>query len=100
MIIGPGSALEFAAFFTSNKAGKTGLTVTVYVNGPSGSLVGAASATEVDSTNLPGLYKYSLAGTLTGTQGRYYADFRTADATVDIQHLMDDGQVATWINLL
>ena len=97
MIVAPSTVLEFAAFFTSVQVGKTGLTVTAYVNGPSGNLVSAASAVEVDSVNQPGLYKYVLAGSLTATPGRYYCEFRTADATVDVRQLIDDGQVADWV---
>jgi hypothetical protein len=89
-----GSAIVFRAFFTKTKLGEAGLTVTVDVNGPSGaSIVTAAATTEVDAANLLGVYEYSLSGASTATAGRYTASFKTADATVDFQHVVDEAQV-------
>lgn len=93
----PTDTLEFGAFFTANLVGKTGLTVTVNVNGPSGNLITAAAATEVDPVHQPGLYSYSYTHTGSLASGLYYADFNTTDLTVDIQQLIDTVEVQAWV---
>lgn len=72
--------VKFIAFFTANKQGKTGLTVTVDIYNPDGTLaVTAGTAIEMGD----GLYSYSFGGTT--TTGDYLAVFKTADSTVDMQ---------------
>ncbi len=81
------NAIKFYAFFVASKAGKSGLSPTVYVARNGTAIVTAGSAVEVDATNLPGLYSYELAGASVTVEGEYIAVFRTADATVDAQHI-------------
>lgn len=81
------NAIKFYAFFVASKAGKSGLTPTVYVARNGTAIVTAGNAVEVDATNLPGLYSYELAGASVTVEGEYVAVFRTADATVDAQHI-------------
>ncbi len=81
------NAIKFYAFFTASKTGKSGLTPTVYLVRNGTAIVTAGSAAEVDATNLPGLYSYELAGASVTVEGEYIAVFRTADATVDAQHI-------------
>lgn len=79
-----GNAITFFAFYVASKLGKTGLTVTIDVYNPAGSLVvTAGSASEVGG----GLYKYVLASGSVTTEGEYVAVFKTADTTVDAQHI-------------
>lgn len=70
----------FYGFFVASKVGKTGLTPTVDVWGPGGAEVTAANATEIGD----GLYSYSHTDAV---DGDYTAVFKTADATVDAQHV-------------
>ena len=81
------NAIKFYAFFVASKAGKSGLTPTVYVLRNGTAIVTAGNATEVDATNAPGLYSYELASGSVTVEGEYIAVFRTADATVDAQHI-------------
>lgn len=79
-----GNAVKFAAFFTASRQGKTGLTVTVDIYNPAGTLIvtaGAASALG------GGIYTYVLASGSVTTEGEYYAVFKTTDTTVDAQHV-------------
>ena len=79
-----GKALNFAAFFTESKLGKTGLTVTVDVmrwDGSASTLVTAGSATEVGD----GFYAFTMPANLNTAAGLYLATFKTATATVDFQ---------------
>jgi hypothetical protein len=77
------NSVKFVAFFTANKTGTTGLTVTVDVYNPSGSqIVTAASATAIGG----GLYGYTLS-TNNSSEGEYAAIFKTTDSTVDSQHI-------------
>ena len=72
---------KFYAFFTASKTGKTGLTVTVDVRNSAGTLVvtdGSASAIG------GGLYGYTHTS---ATADDYTAVFKTADSTVDAQHV-------------
>lgn len=77
-------AIKFAAFFVASKVGKTGLTVTVDVWRPDGTqIITGGSATELGG----GLYTYTLASGSVTSEGEYFAVFKTADATVDQQHI-------------
>ncbi len=72
---------NFYAPFTANKIGKTGLTPTVDVRNSSGVLVVSdGSATELGG----GLYKYVYS---TSVVDDYLAMFKTADSSVDSQHV-------------
>jgi len=75
--------VKFVAFFTANKTGTTGLTVTVDIYNPSGSqIVTGGSATAIGG----GLYSYTLS-TNNSAEGEYAAIFKTTDTTVDSQHI-------------
>lgn len=77
-------AVKFLAFFTEDRVGKTGLTVTADVRGHNGAeIVTAAAATEIGD----GLYSYTLAGASTANVGTYIAIFKTATETVDMKHI-------------
>ena len=80
-----GNAVKFVAFFVATKVGKPGLAdVTVDVFNPAGAqVVTGAAATEIGG----GLYAYTLGSGSVTTEGEYAAVFKTADATVDQQHL-------------
>jgi hypothetical protein len=79
-----GKPLVFDAFFTSAKIGKVGLSVTVDVYNPAGAqVVTAATAAEIGD----GIYSYTMSGTLNVAAGNYRAVFKTADGTVDFQHV-------------
>lgn len=94
MIAKQGVALPFRAFFVATKAGKTGLTVTVDVYKPDATkVVNGGSATEIGG----GLYSYSLSSGSNDQDGDYVAIFKTADATVDQQHLPSLWVVASWV---
>lgn len=68
-------------FFTASKVGKTGLTVTADVRNPAGTLVvNNQAATEVGG----GFYRYTHT---TATEDDYLVTFKTADTTVDAQHV-------------
>jgi len=89
-----GVALPFRAFFVASKTGKTGLTVTVDVRKPDGTLaVTGASATERGG----GWYSYSLSGGSNDADGTWEATFKTTDTTVDQQHLPSLWIVASWV---
>lgn len=82
------NAITFWAHYIATKVGKTGLTVTVDVweltqTGTATEIVTAGSATEVGD----GLYRYVLAAGSVDAVGDYIAVFKTADATVDQQHI-------------
>lgn len=81
------NALPFRAFYTADGLGKTGLTVTVDVYRNDSKIVTAAAATEIGD----GIYRYTLASGSVTLEGEYIAIFKTADATVDGQHI-----VAVW----
>lgn len=79
-----GVALDFFAFFRASKVGKTGLTPTVDVRNRAGTLlVTGGASTEVGG----GLYRYTLAANLNTGEDMLTAIFKTADATVDEQHV-------------
>lgn len=79
-----GNAIKFLASFIASKVGKTGLTVTVDVYSPSGSLlVTAGSASAVGG----GVYQYTLSSGSVTVEGEYVAIFKTTDSTVDQQHV-------------
>jgi hypothetical protein len=90
MIEQKGNPLTFLAQFIASKQGKTGITVTIDVFlipkgnlGGKSQLVTGGSTTEIGD----GVYGYSLAATSTLTEGEYVGVFKTADATVDQQHI-------------
>lgn len=84
-----GNSLRFRFPFTASKLGKTGLTVKVNVRGPGGNILTGftADATEVDATNLPGVYEYVLASGSVTAEGEYLAVAQTSDTTVDQRHV-------------
>jgi hypothetical protein len=83
MIEKTSTSVKFLAFYTASKQGSTGLTVTVDVYDPSGTkIVDAGSASELAG----GLYAYTLSSS-NSSAGEYVAIFKTADATVDSQHV-------------
>jgi hypothetical protein len=83
MTVKASQALVFYAFYTASKVGKTGLTVTIDVYKGAAAIVTAGSATELGG----GMYGYTLAGASTADAAGYFAVFKTADATVDAQHV-------------
>ena len=85
MLTKQGVALTFYAFYVASKVGKTGLTVTLDVfEGTTGTpIVTAGSATELGD----GLYYYTLASGSVDAAGAYVAVFKTADSSVDQQHI-------------
>lgn len=85
MLTKSGVALTFYAFFVASKTGKTGLTVTidVYEKTTATPIVSAGSATEIGG----GLYYYTLASGSVDASGAYVAVFKTADSSVDQQHI-------------
>lgn len=93
MLYPTGVALYFEGQFTSARAGKSGLTVTISLvrHNTDGTRTvvftraSATAATEIDATNQPGVYGYLLASGNTGTAGGYIAYFHTSDTTVDLQ---------------
>jgi hypothetical protein len=85
MLLKIGEPGQFDAFYAliSNGQGKTGLTVTVDIRNPAGTLIVAGgSATELGG----GWYTYQLSGASVTTAGNYRATFKTTDSTV-MQHL-------------
>lgn len=90
-------ALKFLAFFVSAKQGKTGLTVTCDVYDESENLiVNAGSATEIGN----GWYKYVLNASANDAYGEYKGTFKTADSTVDAQHIPSLWIVPSWVGNL
>jgi hypothetical protein len=79
------NAIRFYGFYTKDKTGYTGLTVTadVYLNGSTNLLFTGASASEVGG----GLYTYQLASSDTTTEGEYITIFKTATTDADQQHI-------------
>ena len=80
--------ITFYAFFVASKQGKTGITVTVDVwehtrAGVATEIVNGGSATEIGD----GLYKYVLSAASVDAIGEYVAVFKTADSSVDQQHI-------------
>lgn len=78
-----GEILPFYAFFVADKAGSTGLTVTVDVYRNGTKIVTDGSATEKGG----GLYYYELAAASVTVEGEYIAIFKTTDTDVDQKHL-------------
>lgn len=85
MLTKKGVALTFYAFYVASKVGKTGLTVTVdvYEQTTGTPIVSGGSATEIGG----GLYYYTLASGSVDASGAYIAVFKTADSSVDQQHI-------------
>lgn len=82
------NSVTFYAHYIATKVGATGLTVTVDVwevqkNGTATEIVTAGSATEIGD----GLYRYLLVSGSVDAEGEYIAVFKTADSSVDQQHL-------------
>lgn len=82
------NAVTFLFFYTENKVGKTGLTVTVDVwkiaqTGSASEIITGGSATEMGD----GLYLYVLGNSNTADVGDYVAVGKTATTTVDQQHI-------------
>jgi len=80
--------ITFYAFFVASKTGKTGLTVTIDIwentrAGTATEIVTGGSATEIGD----GLYKYRLTSSNVDAIGEYIAVFKTADTSVDQQHI-------------
>lgn len=93
MISPLGEALPFTFYFTASQLGKTGLTVTVDVYNPAGTLiVSGAAATAIGG----GLYRYTLAGASVTTYGAYVAIGKTTDVTVDVREVPSEWVVTTW----
>ena len=78
-----GQPIEFVAFFTSNKVGKTGLLVTVDIYANNALLATSSEATE----RAGGLYSFVCNGGDITAAGNYIAIFKTTDTTVDVQHV-------------
>lgn len=85
MLTKQGVALTFYAFFVASKTGKTGLTVTIdiYETTSGTPIVSAGSATALGG----GLYYYTLSSGSVDAAGAYVAIFKTADTSVDQQHI-------------
>ena len=88
MIEQVGVGIAFYAHFVASKTGKTGLTVTVDVwriteAGVATEVVTGGAATEIGD----GLYRYGLSAASVTAAGEYIAVFKTADSTVDAQHI-------------
>lgn len=88
MIEQVGVGVAFYAFFVASKTGKTGLSVTVDVwriteAGVATEVVTGGSATEIGD----GLYRYGLTAVSVTDAGEYVAVFKTADSSVDSQHI-------------
>jgi hypothetical protein len=87
-----GVAIKFYGFFTATKVGKSGLTdVVVDVYRAGTGIVANAVATTVGG----GWYSYTLASGSVTVEGEYIAVFKTADGTVDFQHVTDRCSVGT-----
>lgn len=78
-----GKTLRFYGYFTATKQGKTGLTVTIDVRRNGTLVVTGGSATEEGG----GFYYYDLASGSNNADGYYTAVFKTADSSVDFQHV-------------
>lgn len=88
-----GVPLDFLAFFTADKVGKTGLTdMTVDVRKLDGTaLVTGGAAVAVGG----GFYRYRLPASFNTAKDLIVAVFKTADTTVDQQHQASMWQVGT-----
>jgi hypothetical protein len=81
---------------TDHISGKTGATVTVKISkagATGGNPSGGATATQVDSTNHPGLYKIAISAADTDTRGdlAYHATATGCDPNDWIDQVEDDG---------
>ena len=89
-----GNAMPLRAYFTYNKQGATGLSVTVDVYNPAGSqVVSAASATEIGD----GLYGYSIPSTYVTSAGNYTAVFKTSNTNPDFQQVPANDQAVPFV---
>lgn len=88
-------AIEFEAFFLAGKVGATGLTITVEIELPDGSLLagdlllsdGSTLSLVATPSLLPGWFVFQLPGELVTLPGRYRALFHTDDGTVAQQDI-------------
>ena len=78
-----GAGVKFVAFFTVEKQGAAGLTVTVDVYDAANTKIVTDAAVQAIGG---GLYAYSLAGTQAGAEGLYIAIFKTV-GEADQQHI-------------
>jgi hypothetical protein len=76
-----GNALTFLAFYTENKLGKTGLSVTADIYEGTSAIFTGQSATEIGG----GLYYYTLSSGNVDANANYVAIFKTSTTTVDQQ---------------
>jgi hypothetical protein len=79
-----GTTLRFHAFFTAAKVGKTGLVDVIADVRRNGALVVTGGAAIEEGG---GLYYYDLSDTHNTVEGSYTAVFKTADGSVDQQHV-------------
>lgn len=80
-------AITFSAMFVASKVGKTGLSPTVEVYNPAGAQIVAPTTVGVSELGATGLYQYTLGSGFVTTEGPFTAIFKTADGTVDLQHV-------------
>jgi hypothetical protein len=84
--------LIFTFYYTADKQGATGLTVTADVYNPAGTkVITAGACAELGG----GLYTYTLDSAYNLTKGKYRAIGKTTDADVDVQHIPCQLQVYT-----
>lgn len=81
------NAITFYFFFTASKQGKTGLSPTGKARRISDGTEFSLTITELDATDFPGIYTATLSGANTGTESEYLAFAKTADSSVDFQHV-------------
>lgn len=81
MIERTGQSIRFPAFFSANKQGKTGLTISVTVYKPDNSVLVTGAASELAD----GYYTFSVSGASVDQIGDYVAIFKTTDTSVDQQ---------------
>lgn len=91
-----GVDLRFEAFFTAGKVGKTGLSVIVDVYENDVKIVTDGAATEGGG----GFYRYLLTAVNVDLHGNYKSVFKTADGTVDQQHLPGLLTTPDWADMI
>jgi hypothetical protein len=105
MLFATSTNVTVYAFYASGLTGKTGLTVKVSVNRNGTVISGlavsdAVAATEVDATNQPGLYSYTLSSSNDATEGAYTFHFYTTDTTVNAQHIESLIYCFAWVGYI
>lgn len=83
------NALRFLAFYAASGEGAEGLSVTVRIYNPAGTLIVTDEACEEMGD---GFYYYDLPANLVTAVGEYPARFATGDTTVDSKHV-----AALWV---